>query len=88
MLNDAVVAKRLLRAARLRLLMVPKGEIVANRLKKENAQEETSAHGKTPILMTKHGPEAEAQVAEGVQGKIKEKKIPGTRKEPRKGERQ
>ena len=74
--KEAVVTKQLLRAARLRLLMVPKGEIVANGLKMVSALEETSAHGKAPILMTKQGPEAEAQAEEGVQGKIREKENP------------
>ena len=71
MLKEVVVTKRLLRAARLRLPMLPKGEIVATGLKKANAQEETSAHGKTHTLMIKQGPEAGARAEVEIQEKKK-----------------
>ena len=62
-----------MRAARLRLQMVLRGETADNGQKMANAPEEIHAHGKAPILRIRKAKEAGALAEEGVQETEKQK---------------
>ena len=65
-----------MRAARLRLPLVLKREIVASGPRMVNALEETDAHGKALIPRKRKATEADALAEEEVQEEVKEKETP------------